>query len=175
MIRLIATLALIWALGFAVFVVTLPAPAQDDAATDGVIVLTGGPGRLQRGLAVLKDKQAQRMLISGVAREVTPHELAVAYKIPARAMDHIDLGHESVDTRSNADEAKAWIDAHGYRSVRLVTTDWHMPRARLELRRMTRDGITILPDPVKSRPAFSVLVREYDKYLLRLGATLAGY
>lgn len=172
--RLIATAALLWALGFALFVVTLPGPA-DGEETDGVIVLTGGPGRLQRGLAVLREGKAKRMLISGVARQVTRHELEVAYHIPPALMARTDLGNESVDTRSNADEAKDWIDARHYRSIRLVTTDWHMPRARLELRRMTRDGLHILPDPVKSHPSFAVLLREYNKYLLRLGATVAGY
>lgn len=172
--RILATLALLWALGFALFVVTLPAPA-DGETTDGVIVLTGGPGRLQRGLAALKQDKARRMLVSGVARQVTRHEFEVAFKIARPLMARIDLGNEAVDTRSNADEAQAWIDRNHYRSVRLVTTDWHMPRARLELRRITRDGLTILPDPVKSHPTFGVLVREYDKYLLRLGATVAGY
>lgn len=174
MIRLLATLAMLWALGFAVFAISLPGPA-DGEATDAVIVLTGGPGRVQRGMAVLKSGRAKRMLVSGVARAVTPHELAVAFDIPPALMARTDLGHESVDTRSNADEAKAWIDKNHYRSVRLVTTNWHMARAKLELRRMTRAGLTILPDAVPSHPPIGVLIREYDKYLLRLGATLAGY
>lgn len=174
MIRLLATLALLWALGFAWFAVTLPGPA-DGEITDAVIVLTGGPGRVQRGMAVLDGGRAKRMLVSGVGRTVTPHELAVAFHIPPALMARTDLGHESVDTRSNADEAKAWIDRNGYRSVRLVTTNWHMARAKLELRRMTRGGVHILPDAVPSHPTIAVLIREYDKYLLRLGATLAGY
>jgi uncharacterized SAM-binding protein YcdF (DUF218 family) len=174
MIRLLATLGLLWALGFAVFAITLPAPA-DGETTDAVIVLTGGPGRVQRGLAVLKTGRAKRMLVSGVGRAVTPHELAVAFDITPALMARTDLGHESVDTRSNADESKAWIDKNDYRSVRLVTTNWHMARAKLELRRMTRGGLNILPDAVPSHPPIGVLIREYDKYLLRLGATLAGY
>ncbi len=172
--RILAALVLLWAFGFAIFVTTLPRPA-DGETTDGIIVLTGGPGRLQRGLAVLRAGKAQRMLISGVAREVGRRQIAAVYDIPARLMTRIDLGHESVDTRSNADEAAAWIEAHRYRSIRLVTTDWHMPRARLELAREKRDGVALLPDPVASQPGLAVLLREYDKFLLRSVAALAGY
>ena len=109
--RLLAALALLWALGLAVFASTLPAPAGGEA-TDGIIVLTGGPGRMQRGLAVLRAGKARRMLISGVDRRVKRHELAIAYHIPAGLMARVDLGREAVDTRSNADEAEAWIEAH---------------------------------------------------------------
>ena len=173
--RLLSGLALLWALGFALFATTLPGRAEADVRTDGVIVLTGGPGRLQQGLAALKAGAAKRLLISGVDRLVKRHELAIAYRIPADLMAKVDLGHESVDTRSNADEAKAWIDAHHYRSIRLVTTDWHMPRAKLELVRVKRGGVTIVPDAVISEPSFQVLMREYNKYLLRRGAWAVGY
>ena len=172
--RLIALLVLLWAFGFALFVTTLPRPAGDET-TDGIIVLTGGPGRLQRGLAMLAGGKARRMLISGVAREVGRREIATVYHIVPALMTRIDLGHESVDTRSNADEAARWIEAHDYRSIRLVTTDWHMPRARLELAREKRSGVSILPDPVTSEPGLIVLLREYDKFLLRSAAAIGEY
>lgn len=172
--RLLATAALLWALGFAFFASTLPGSANGET-TDGVIVLTGGPGRLQHGLAALDAGKAKRMLISGVDRQVRPHELAIAFHIPARLMARIDLGHESVDTRSNADEAEAWIERNHYRSIRLITTNWHMPRARMELARVRRTGVSILPDAVPSTPGLMVLVREYNKFLLRSAAALAGY
>lgn len=172
--RLIATLALLWALGFALFCFTLPAPGAGET-TDGIIVLTGGPGRLQRGLALLEAGTARRLLVSGVDRRVRAGELAKAYHVSRALMGRVDLGREAVDTRSNADEAATWIAAHGYRSIRLVTTNWHMPRARLELARVARGGIRILPDAVPSDPDLAVLLREYDKYLLRRGAALIGY
>src|SRR3546814_10350716 len=55
---------------------------------------------------------------------VRPIELAVEYKTrPAVFECCIDLGHEAVDTRSNAEETAAWVRDHRYRSVRLVTSD----------------------------------------------------
>ena len=44
----------------------------------------------------------------------------------------VDLGSESVDTRSNAEEALRWLARHQFKSVRLITSDWHMRRARYE-------------------------------------------
>jgi uncharacterized SAM-binding protein YcdF (DUF218 family) len=170
--RLFATLVLLWALGFALFAVSLPGPAGDEA-TDGIVVLTGGPGRVQRGLKLLAAGRAGRMLVSGVDRRVRPVDLAETYAITPDLMARIDLGTSAVDTRSNAQETAAWIEAHHYRSIRLVTTDWHMRRARYELRQVLR-GVHVVRDGVRSDPTLVTLLREYNKYLLRRGAGLAG-
>ena len=159
---------IVWLFGFVAFSLLLPGPA-DDRATDGVVVLTGGPGRIEHGIALLLRRRAKRLLVSGVNRSVKPHELAAQVHAPATLFDCcVDLDRESVDTRSNAAETAAWLTAHHYRSVRLVTTDWHMPRARFELARLARPkGIAILPDAVPSEPGFEALFGEYNKYLLR--------
>ena len=170
--RVVAGLALLWMLGFAVFATTLPSPA-DARRTDAIVVLTGGPGRVQRGLAMLQAGSAQRMLVSGVDRRVRPVDLASVQHIPPALLARVDLGREAIDTRSNADETAAWLARHKYKSVRLVTTDWHMRRARFELKR-TLAGVEVLPDAVPSEPTLPGLLREYDKYLLRRGAALAG-
>ena len=166
--RVIAAGLLVWLLGFIVFSFALPG-AADDRRTDAIVVLTGGPGRIERGLAMLERRRAGRMLIAGVNRTVLPHELAQEARAPAALFDCcVDLDHESVDTRSNATQAAQWLDAHHYRSVRLVTTDWHLPRARFELGRLVRPaGIVIVADGVPSEPGFNALFGEYNKYLLR--------
>ena len=173
-VRAGAFLLLLYLLGFVVFVVTLR-HAPDDRATDAVVVLTGGPGRIERGVALLAHGRARRMLISGVDRRVRPGELAAQFAVPARLVSCcIDLGHESVDTRSNADETAEWLRRRRYRSVKLVTTDWHLPRARFELARVLAPGTRLVPDPVRSEPGLSVLVREYSKYALRRAAAPLG-
>lgn len=171
--RLAAALLLAWVAGFVLFAIDLPHPAGD-AHTDGIVVLTGGPGRLARGAALLADGRADRMLVSGVDRRVRPGELARTNHLAGPLLARIDLGQSAVDTRSNARETAAWIAAHHYRSIRLVTTDWHMARARFELARVLR-GIRIVPDPVPSEPGLVVLVAEYDKYLLRRLTAFAGW
>src|SRR3546814_6810644 len=118
---------------------------------------------------------AKTMLISGVDRDVRPRELAVAYNAPEKLFDCcITLGHEAIDTRSNAIETAHWIEKRGYRTVRLITTDWHMRRARFELNQALPQGVAIHIDAVRSRPSLGMLFKEYNKYLLRRAAALAG-
>jgi uncharacterized SAM-binding protein YcdF (DUF218 family) len=173
--RILATALLLWVAGFMVFALFLPQPAADTISTDGIVVMTGGRGRVERGLTLLGEKRARRLLVSGVDRRVRPHELAHQFKAPAALVDCcVDLGHESVDTRSNAEEAAGWIARHHYRSIRLVTSDWHMARARHDLEAMTGDDLRIVPDAVRTEPGLLDLVREYNKYLLRRVAGLIG-
>lgn len=172
--RFVSFVLLFWALGFALFAVTLPGPASG-RTTDAVVVLTGGPGRVRRGLDLLEAGKAKRMLVSGVDRRVKPHELAAEYGVQAKLVDCcVDLGHESVDTRSNAEETAAWAKRRGFHSIRLVTTDWHMPRARYELSRTVDPEVVIVTDAVVSEPGLLALWKEYNKYLLRRLAAPIG-
>ncbi len=168
MIRRAASLILlVWLLGFAWFAVSLPRP-QDGGKTDGVVVLTGGEGRIDRGLEVLEKGWAKRMLVAGVDREVRPNEFQAQYRVPGRLMRCcITLGFESVDTHSNAREAARWIARNRIGSVRLVTTDWHMPRAAYELARMAPAQVTMIRDAVPSQPSLRILFLEYNKLLAR--------
>jgi uncharacterized SAM-binding protein YcdF (DUF218 family) len=172
--RAIAFVALVYLLGYALFAGLLPRPA-DDRRTDAIVVLTGGPKRIERGLDLLGRGRAARMLVSGVARTVRPQELAAQYQgsDPLFACC-IELGRESVDTRSNAEEVARWVARRKFRSVRLVTTDWHMPRARFEIARQLPDNVELVGDAVESNPRFTQLFTEYNKYLLRRAAVVLG-
>lgn len=173
--RIIGWLIILWVAGFMAFGLFLPQPAPDNIVTDGIVVMTGSSGRIDRGLALLAKKQAQRLLISGVDRRVKPHELALEYGVPDGLIACcVDLGHESVDTRSNAEEAQAWIERNRYTSIRLVTSDWHMTRARFDLRNTVGDKVKLTTDAVATEPGLPQLVREYNKYILRRVAALIG-
>lgn len=172
--RLLALLALAYVLGYAAFTVLLPEPG-DDRQTDGIVVLTGGPKRIERGLDLLAAHKAQRMLVSGVATSVAAADLSAQY--PGRGPLFaccVDLGREAVDTRSNADEVARWVKRRHFRSVRLVTTDWHMPRAGFEIERQVGGTAQVYEDAIESHPRFQTLFLEYNKYLLRRAAVLLG-
>jgi uncharacterized SAM-binding protein YcdF (DUF218 family) len=172
--RLLSLLLLAWMLGFIWFALALPQP-QTGGKTDGVIVLTGGDGRVARGLEALRKGWAQKLLVSGVDREVKPREFVAAYHIDAHQMACcVTLGFESVDTRSNAREAARWIAANKFRSVRLITTDWHMQRAAYELSLMKPKGVAVVRDAVASQPSFETLFTEYHKLLARYAEQLWG-
>jgi uncharacterized SAM-binding protein YcdF (DUF218 family) len=172
--RLAIVVLLAWVLGFAWFALTLPRP-HAGGKTDAVIVLTGGEGRVARGLEALRKGWARKLLVSGVDREVKPREFVALYHISAAQMACcVTLGFESVDTRSNAREAARWIAANKFRSVRLITTDWHMQRAAYELALMQPKGVVVLRDAVVSQPSFEMLFTEYHKLLARYAEHLLG-
>ena len=172
--RILLLLPVAWAIGFGAFLLSLGAPL-DGRKTDAIVVLTGGPGRIVRGLDVLRAGDARRMLVSGVDPDVKPVEFAVGYRIDRQLFGCcVDLGWQAIDTRSNAEETADWVERHGYKSVRLVTTDWHMPRARLELAHALGNDVTLLGDGVKGNAGYKVLLREYHKYLVRRVALLIG-
>jgi uncharacterized SAM-binding protein YcdF (DUF218 family) len=175
--RTCLALLLAWALGFGLFLLSLGKPLED-RKTDAIVVLTGGSGRIDRGLAVLRAGDAKRMLVSGVDPDVRPVELAVQFRIDRGLMACcIDLGWQAIDTRSNAEETAKWVQRHGFKSVRLVTTDWHMPRARMELGNAIGRDVEVIGDGVRSGPSspgWSVLFREYHKFLVRRIALWLG-
>ena len=173
-VRFLGVMALLWAAGFALFLLAMPKPL-DNAKTDAIVVPTGGAGRIDRGIVLLKAHAAKRMLVTGVAPEVRPVELAHEYReAPSLFACCIDLGREAVDTRSNAEETADWVKRHGYKSVRLVTSDWHLARARLELTNALDGDVEVLSDGVPSKPRFGLLVAEYNKLLLRRVALWLG-
>ena len=172
--RILSVLFLVWAIGFLWFVVALPRPAAEAARTDAVIVPTGGAGRIARGLEVLDQGLAARMLVSGVDPEVKPGEFAAEFGVSPEAMECcVTLGFAAVDTRSNAAETAKWVAQNEVRSLRLVTTDWHMRRAAGELARTLPASVTVIRDAVPSQPDLGTLFLEYHKLLASRAAGLA--
>jgi uncharacterized SAM-binding protein YcdF (DUF218 family) len=173
--RLLALVVIAWAAGFVLFMVSLGKPLDPAVKTDAIVVLTGGKGRVDRGLELIKAQGAKRMLISGADPDVRPIDLALRYHADPKLFTCcIDLGYEAVDTRSNADETASWVRHHGFHSVRLVTSDWHMPRAKLELRNALDSGVRIMGDGVPTDPHLKTVIREYHKYLLRRVVLIFG-
>jgi uncharacterized SAM-binding protein YcdF (DUF218 family) len=168
-LRFVSLLFVSYLLGFVLFAVTLGRPAPADAPpTDAVVVITGGPGRIEHGLDVLEQGKAKRMLVAGADPLVTKPDLIRVVGGKAKLMRCcVDLGSESVDTRSNAEEAGRWMEKRGYRSLRLITSDWHMRRADYEFSRALGDSYRIVTDAVRGQTGFMTLFGEYNKYVLR--------
>ena len=163
--RLLALALLLWVLGFLWFAVALPQPAPA-GRTDAIVVPTGSGGRIQHGLALLRDGAAPRLLVSGVAEEVRPAEFAAEYNVPAATMRCcVTLGFAALDTRGNALETAQWVEEQRVRSLRLVTTDWHMRRAALELGATLPADVVVVQDAVRSEPSLFTLFLEYHKLL----------
>lgn len=155
-------------------------PPADIAAADGIVVLTGASDeRIAAGLSLLIDGKGRRMLISGVNAQVQREELRQVQGAPRRLYDCcVDLGYEAQDTPGNAKEIADWAHSKGFKRLIVVTSDYHMPRAILELRATFPEGelyrypvATPLLDNKKwwEDPRTSRLViSEYSKYLVTL-------
>lgn len=172
-------LALLWLGGLVWFAEDIPSKVDDpDSATDAIVVLTGGSERVDAGLALLAAGRAKKLFVSGVSRGVEVSELLrVARPVPAELECCIVLGHEADSTLGNAAETAAWMAAQGYRSLRLVTAAYHMPRSLAEFRH-AMPGVAIVPNPVFPERVkqdwwlwpgtAALIVGEYHKYLLAL-------
>ena len=174
--RILSLILLAWALGFGWFALILPQPAGAGAGkADAVVVLTGGAGRVERGLDVLDQHWAPLLFVSGVDKQVKLNEFAVQFNVPSEQMACcVRLGYSAVDTVSNARETADWIRGRGLKTIRLVTSDWHMRRAAFELRRTVPTGVTIIEDAVPTKPSLRILFIEYHKLLAREIARVQG-
>lgn len=167
-IRFFALLLMFYAVGFVLFSVTLGKPADTSVRTDAAVVITGSSGRIEHAMDVLAAGKAKRLLVAGTDPLVTKADLAELLGERGRLIRCcVDLGSESVDTRSNAEEARRWLDQREYRSLRLITSDWHMRRAGYEFNRTLEGDYVIVQDAVRTEPRFGILFSEYNKLVLR--------
>jgi len=172
-----ATTMLVWAGGLAWFVYSsLSAGADPKMQTDAIVVLTGGRLRLEAGLDLLGAGRAQKLFVSGVNPHVDRFELMRAAGHPGGDLSRIVIGHEADNTLGNARETAGWMRREGYRSLRLVTSWYHIERSLLEFRRAMPDAV-IVAEPVFAAHAETgehwldiglLTVSEYDKYLATL-------
>ncbi|MFD2264026.1 YdcF family protein [Lacibacterium aquatile] len=173
--RLIALALVGYFAGLVWFAATLATEeTADRRTTDAIVVLTGGSLRVQAGFQLLEAGLARQLLVSGVNREVERNELLAFAPLRKDLMTCcVTLGYAAGDTIGNASETAAWAMAHDVHSLRLVTANYHMPRAILELKRSLPDA-DILPYPVfpaafdLRRPtlaATALLFSEYNKLL----------
>jgi uncharacterized SAM-binding protein YcdF (DUF218 family) len=143
---------------------------------DGIVVLTGGSSRVADAVDLLASGYGKRLLISGV------HWSSSAGEISRTLRDNkswlaccVDLDYSAVDTRGNAAETRRWAQERGFRSLIVVTSNYHMPRAIVEFSHSMPD-VLLIPFPVigekwrdepwwSSGQAARLLVTEYAKFL----------
>jgi uncharacterized SAM-binding protein YcdF (DUF218 family) len=165
-----------FAIGFAVFAATiLRYDSTGPAVGDAVVVLTGGELRVREGFKLFTAGAGRRILISGVHRGTTKLELQRLSGVTPILFDCcVDVDYAARDTVGNAAETRAWLQTWGFRRLVVVTSNYHMPRSLLELKR-SLPGVELVPHAVTStnyqanqwwrRPAAVKLVMtEYIKF-----------
>jgi uncharacterized SAM-binding protein YcdF (DUF218 family) len=180
--RLIVIIALLVAvavpLGFLWFVSQIS--SREVALTrnaDGIVVLTGGASRVNDAFELLASKRGRRLLISGVYPATNRGEISRVLPEYERLFACcVDLDRTAVNTLGNAIGTKRWAQAQGFRSLIVVTSAYHMPRALAELAHQL-PGVEFVPYPVvserlRTEPWWShiatakLLFSEYVKYIV---------
>ena len=192
MLALLLCAVLAWSGGFLLFAWRATRPPGALPRADGIVVLTGGAGRIEAALGLLESGRARLLLISGVSPrldldgvlrasglrppeppDLAPPDLAPPGLAPPGLAGRIMLGHVATDTLGNAIETADWAHANGLHSLIVVTAGYHMQRALAEIGAALPDvGLSPYPvlPPALLRPGslstLRLLVSEYDKWLL---------
>ena len=176
-LKLVLLCLLLLALGFAGFIWLLPSrQIVLDSNADGIVVLTGGTSRISDALELLASHRGKRLLITGVNPGTTTGDIArevVSYNTLLSCC--VDLDYSALNTYGNAIQTRRWALAHGFHSLIVVTSGYHMPRALAELAHQLPD-VRMVPFPVVSdrlrvEPWWSsgdttrLVLSEYLKYL----------
>ncbi|WP_442981298.1 YdcF family protein [Rhizobium sp. S152] len=170
-------------LRFADSVTTLKPPAEPHA--DAIIVLTGGYQRIDQAVELLQKGAGQRLLISGVHPSTTPRQIRkMTQASPELFSCCVDVGYDALDTIGNAEEATNWIHAKGYKSVLVVTNNYHMPRSLAELAYVDPDtqfiAYPVVNTDLKNSDWFAnpdamrVMLAEYAKVLFAGARNITG-
>ena len=165
------------AIGFVGFLSLLRGAEMKPASkADGIVVLTGGSSRVSDAMELLAGGYGKRLLISGV------HPTNAASDISRSLSENqsllsccVDLDRSAVNTRSNAAETRRWVHERGFKSLIVVTSNYHMPRAIVELSHAMPD-IELIPfavvgDKWRDEPWWTsgatlrLLLSEYVKYV----------
>ena len=172
-----AVVALAFGFGFLRFAAGLQGlEAPPGRHADAMVVLTGGTDRISDAVDLLAGGQAGRLLITGVNPSTSPESLARRLPRIRGLVDCcVTLGYQALDTTGNAAETAAWVRANRFRSLIVVTSNYHMPRALAEIGGRLR-GVELLAHPVVSEGArarpwwlsphrIRLIGSEYVKYL----------
>jgi uncharacterized SAM-binding protein YcdF (DUF218 family) len=163
--------------GFVVFVSSMAtAETPPSRNAEGIVVLTGAAFRISDALALLAEGRGKRLLISGVNPTTRAQEISRLTPEYRRWFSCcVDLDYTAINTIGNAVETRRWVEAQGFKSLIVVTSNFHMPRAMAELAHQL-PGVTLVPYAViservrvdswwTSQSTAKLLFWEYVKYL----------
>ena len=165
------------AAGFVAFASVVPTEEVElRRNADGIVVLTGGALRIRDAIELLAAGRGQRLLITGVNPATNSHGLAQLVPVYKGMFDCcIDLDHSAMNTVGNAIAARQWSKGRSFRSLIVVTSNYHLPRAMAELAHQLPE-VRLVAYPVVSQrnrgePWWADAVRarlmasEYVKYI----------
>lgn len=137
---------------------------------DGIVVLTGDQFRIAKGIELLKRNPNKKLLISGVNKNINPVDIMKEFPNSKNFFQCcIDIGKDAKNTFENIIETFEWMKSNEFTSIIIVTSDYHLPRVKLEINRFI-DNQQIFYEAVKTDESDSILrlkkiTLEYIKYI----------
>ena len=135
-------------LGFVWFVRQVPLEEVSlNRDADGIVALTGGASRITDAIELLASGRGKRLLISGAYRATNSKEISrlnPEFERWVRCCVDFD---RSLNTLGNAVETRRWAESRDFRSLIVVTSNYHMPRALAEIAHQLPD-VMLVPFPV---------------------------
>ena len=137
---------------------------------DGIVVLTGDQFRIAKGIELLKRNPNKKLLISGVNKNINPVDIMKEFPSSINFFQCcIDIGKDAKNTFENIIETFEWMKSNEFTSIIIVTSDYHLPRVKLEINRFI-DNQQIFYEAVKtdendSIRRFKKIILEYIKYI----------
>ena len=174
-IKSVTFFSMAWLIGLIFFNRCINSYIIDDSThTDAVIALTGGRNRIPEAVNLLNQGKADKLFISGVQKDISLKEIASRKDVIISTDREITVDNKSKNTIENAIETTQWIEKNDIKSIRLVTSNYHIPRS-LEEFKANNKNITILIHPVYSEKVspnlfknwgtFSLIASEYNKFI----------
>ena len=146
----------------------------DGIKTDAIVALTGGRNRISEAVNLLNRGLAEKLFISGVGPQISLSQIQKTQHLNIATDREIILGSEAADTVGNAVETINWLRQNHINSIRLVTSNYHLPRSITEFKAQN-PRLKIIAHPVYSEKVekkwwtswhtFSLLFTEYNKFL----------
>ncbi len=164
----------IWLIGLCLFAYTINHyPTDTSTHTQAIVVLTGGRNRISEAVKLLNQGLADKLFISGVEKNTSLKDISDFQDIPM-PQKNISLEKKSTNTIENAIQTQAWLDKNHISSIRLVTSNYHLPRSIQEFQNQNAK-LNIIPHPVFSEHvakewwtktrSFCLIASEYNKFL----------
>lgn len=164
-----------WFTGFAAFAGKINDYQTDETTkTDAIVVLTGGRNRISEAVRLWDKGLADKLFISGVEKNTSLDAISKRQAVTFTRRKGILLDRKSTNTIENAIETQLWMEQNDIKSIRLVTSNYHMPRSIEEFYFQNPD-MKIIVHPVysdfvakewwKSARSFYLIASEYNKFL----------
>jgi len=174
-VHIILTLFLILVLSHFIFFLSLVKNFKSDYTTiksiDSIVVLTGDKFRISKGMEILSSGIGEKLLLSGVNKNIKLINIKDEFPKYKKFFDCcVEIENISSNTFENSRETFLWLEKNKYNSVLIVSSDYHMPRTKLEFEKFLNTKNTYY-HPVNSNNDLNTIGKikklflEYVKYM----------